>query len=240
MLEEKSYWTLLKRISQKLFDLDTESQTHHRADIDLINWQRSGEGARNTGCTQWPHDWTLCTCQTSHLCFIAFCPWILSCVSSLTARSHSIWLLQLWWWLPPSSDVSAQAVQRENKRSKQQDTLQNQVFDCSVKIEKLLSPACTKSESSTLPSKHKGVRLPKLAVPTFDGNRISFWKQFRILVHDSEKLVYLQQSLKGGTAKSTIEGLSLWRVLCWDDRMHAYRHATTGPTSYTKVMFAWS
>ena len=54
-------------------------------------------------------------------------------------------------------------------------------------------------------------------VPTFDGHALnwrSFWEQFCISVHDrahlsdSEKLVYLQQSLKGGSAKSAIEGLS--------------------------------
>lgn len=52
---------------------------------------------------------------------------------------------------------------------------------------------------------------------TFDGSLLgwkSFWEQFCISVHDrtslsdSEKLVYLQQSLKGGSAKSVIEGLS--------------------------------
>ena len=42
----------------------------------------------------------------------------------------------------------------------------------------------------------------------------SFWEQFCISVHerpnlsDSEKLVYLQQSIKGGSTKSVIEGLS--------------------------------
>ena len=63
----------------------------------------------------------------------------------------------------------------------------------------------------------KGVRLPKLEVPTFDGNILNwrcFWEQFRVSVHDrsslsdSEKLVYLQHSLKDGSAKNVIEGLS--------------------------------
>ena len=62
-----------------------------------------------------------------------------------------------------------------------------------------------------------GVKLPKISVPTFDGNLLhwrSFWEQFSISVHDrdslsnTEKLVYLQQSLKGGSAKGVIEGLS--------------------------------
>lgn len=69
----------------------------------------------------------------------------------------------------------------------------------------------------TLYSLIHGVKLPKLDVPTFDGNLLNwrtFWEQFCILVHDRtslsnvEKLVYLQQSLKGGSAKNVIEGLS--------------------------------
>ena len=59
----------------------------------------------------------------------------------------------------------------------------------------------------------KGVRLPKLDVPTFDGD-ILHWEQFKISIHDqshlsnAEKLVYLQQAVKNGSAKSVIEGLS--------------------------------
>jgi hypothetical protein len=78
-----------------------------------------------------------------------------------------------------------------------------------------------------------GVRLPKLAVPTFDGNILywrQFWEQFRVSVHDrtnlseAEKLVYLQHALKDGAAKSIIEGLSqsgeqyLEAVKCLTDR----------------------
>ena len=56
------------------------------------------------------------------------------------------------------------------------------------------------------------MKLPKL-----DGNILhwrSFWEQFCVSVHDRpnlsdpEKLVYLQQSLRNGSAKSAIEGLS--------------------------------
>ena len=66
-------------------------------------------------------------------------------------------------------------------------------------------------------SSREGVKLPKLDVPSFDGNILnwkSFWDQFCISVHDrtnlshAEKLVYLQQSLRDGTAKRSIEGLS--------------------------------
>ena len=74
-------------------------------------------------------------------------------------------------------------------------------------------PTCT---PVPIPSDIKGVKLPKLEVPTFDGN-ILHWKcfgeQFCISVHDhpslsdSEKLVYLQHALKDGSAKHVIEGL---------------------------------
>ena len=62
-----------------------------------------------------------------------------------------------------------------------------------------------------------GVRLPKLSVPTFDGNILNwrqFWDQFCVSIHnrhnltDAEKLVYLQHALKDGSAKPIIEGLS--------------------------------
>ena len=61
------------------------------------------------------------------------------------------------------------------------------------------------------------MKLPKLDVPTFNGDILNwrtFWEQFQISVHDrthlsdAEKLVYLRQALKDGTAKHTIEGLS--------------------------------
>ena len=62
-----------------------------------------------------------------------------------------------------------------------------------------------------------GVKLPKIDVPTFDGNILNwqtFWEQFSIAIHersslsDTEKLVYLRHSLKDGAAKKVIEGLS--------------------------------
>ena len=62
-----------------------------------------------------------------------------------------------------------------------------------------------------------GVQLPKLAVPTFDGNILhwrQFWEQFCVSIHNrpnlsnAEKLVYLQHALKDGSAKPIIEGLS--------------------------------
>ena len=61
------------------------------------------------------------------------------------------------------------------------------------------------------------MKLPKLDIPVFNGNIIHwtrFWEQFCISVHDrsslsnAEKFVYLQQALKGGIAKSSIDGMT--------------------------------
>ena len=59
--------------------------------------------------------------------------------------------------------------------------------------------------------------MPKLDVPTFDGEILNwqkFWDQFVVAVHErknvsnAEKLLYLEQALKGGSAAKEIEGLS--------------------------------
>ena len=60
-----------------------------------------------------------------------------------------------------------------------------------------------------------GVNLPRIEVPTFDGNILNcriFWEQFDSAIHskytliDSNKLTYLRDALKGGPAKSVIWG----------------------------------
>ncbi len=99
-----------------------------------------------------------------------------------------------------------------------QDWKLSSFFDCSHKIKRKFNAhsvdTATAAPSSTIGG---SVRLPKLDVPTFDGNILSwrqFWEQFSVSIHDrrnisvAEKLVYLQQALKGGNAMSLIEGLS--------------------------------
>ena len=63
----------------------------------------------------------------------------------------------------------------------------------------------------------KGLKVPKLEAPAFDGDLLnwnSFWEQFSISIDertslsDAEKFVYLQHSLKEGSAKNVIQGLS--------------------------------
>ena len=96
-------------------------------------------------------------------------------------------------------------------------SLEKELFGCSLKMKQLLHASSHSHDLPTVPLDGKGVKLPKIDVPTFDGNILhwrSFWEQFRVSIHDrsnlsdSEKLVYLQHSLKGGSARNVIEGLS--------------------------------
>ena len=89
-------------------------------------------------------------------------------------------------------------------------------FSCSHKVRKLVNSHAPSSVSAPA-ADGKGLKLPKLEVPTFDGDVLhwrQFWEQFSISVHDHshltdvEKLVYLRQAVKNGSAKNAIEGLS--------------------------------
>lgn len=92
------------------------------------------------------------------------------------------------------------------------DRLDKVIFDCGHEVRKLLGSSVASSHGDS-----KGVKLPKLEVPHFDGSPLNwstFWEQFCVSVHDqskitdSEKLVYLRQALKDGPATHAIEGLS--------------------------------
>ena len=94
--------------------------------------------------------------------------------------------------------------------------LDKQIFDAMLKLKELLYPSKESTETISDSVSH-GVRLPKLDVPTFDGdilNWMTFWEQFSIAVHgrlnlsNAEKLAYLRLSVKDGAAKTSIEGLS--------------------------------
>ena len=70
--------------------------------------------------------------------------------------------------------------------------LEKQVFDSLVEVKSKLSLSSSPSAGSS-PSApdHKGVKLPKLDLPTFDGNILncrSFWEKFRVSVHDRSSL----------------------------------------------------
>ncbi len=90
-------------------------------------------------------------------------------------------------------------------------------FNYSVRLKKLLETHTPVRIVTPTDGDARGTRLPRLEVPLFDGNMLhwrNFWEQFSISVHSrsslspAEKLVYLQQALKDGPARSTIEGLS--------------------------------
>lgn len=110
-------------------------------------------------------------------------------------------------------------IQKGDKLETTAASLDKQIFNCGLQIKRLLYPPASplSAPAESADSTSKGVRLPKLNVPTFDRNILTwqtFWEQFCIAVHDhtnltdAEKLVYFQNSLKDGSAKSVIEGLS--------------------------------
>ena len=87
------------------------------------------------------------------------------------------------------------------------------VFDCLLKIKKRLRVLIV---NSTKPNEPTATKLPKLELPTFHGDILSwknFWEQFCVSVHDrmsipkEEKLMYLQNAIKDKTAKGLIAGL---------------------------------
>lgn len=90
--------------------------------------------------------------------------------------------------------------------------LEKLAHDCCLKTRSLINEHMSNLQAPT--EGQSGVKLPKIEVPTFDRNVLhwkKFWEQFCVSVHgksslsDSEKLVYLQQALKYGSAKDTIE-----------------------------------
>ena len=113
------------------------------------------------------------------------------------------------------NDLLAMDVTDEDELLVLHSKLEKLLFDISHKTKKSLSTTFVESSSSTVNS--AGVKLPKLNVPTFDGNIIhwkQFWEQFTVSVHNrsnlsnAEKIIYLQHAIKDGSAKNAIEGLS--------------------------------
>ena len=105
----------------------------------------------------------------------------------------------------------------EHELIKKHTGLESLHFKCSHRVRELLSvhkppPLNPLSARGEITSK-----LPKLEVPTFDGDILywqRFWEQYEVSVHNhnrlsnAEKLVYLQQAIQGGSARTVIEGLS--------------------------------
>ena len=103
----------------------------------------------------------------------------------------------------------------DNELMKLEKSMREHMYRCSLKAKRLLSakPATVATSTTDV----LGVKLPKIDVPRFNGNILSwrsFWEQFDVAIHSrtslskAEKLAYLQSSLKDGSARSVIDGLS--------------------------------
>ena len=85
--------------------------------------------------------------------------------------------------------------------NQQQERVDKTIFNCSVKVKKLLAAREHPPTTSTTSDPH-GVKLPKLDVATFDRNILhwkTFWEQFEVSVHNRPNLsdaVYLRHALK--------------------------------------------
>ena len=95
-----------------------------------------------------------------------------------------------------------------------QERLNKRVFDVRLRVKRQLTQRTDHHASTAVKG---GVKLPELAVPTFDGNVVSwrsFWEQYVVSVHERsdlsspQKLSYLKQAVKDSTAKHVVEGLS--------------------------------
>ena len=93
-----------------------------------------------------------------------------------------------------------------------QSSIKDMLFNTPVKIRTVLH-----QEAEHDHHHGKGVRLPKIDVPRFDGDLLNwktFWEQYDVSIHsqddlsDAEKLVYLGQSLSDSKAKHVIDGLA--------------------------------
>ena len=116
------------------------------------------------------------------------------------------------------------AIAEEHELYEKYSKLKEVHFDCCHKVKKLINnciprstPTTTTSAASTAGEAKGGLKVPKLEAPTFDGDILNwtrFWEQFTISIDqqtnlsEAEKFAYLQQSLKGGSAKAVIQGLT--------------------------------
>ena len=88
------------------------------------------------------------------------------------------------------------------------------MFRCSVTIRKRLRALVdtTTREALVTTPRTPGAKLPKLEVPTYDGDLLkwkSFLDQLQVSIHDrtdlanAEKMVYLQNALKDNAARGS-------------------------------------
>ena len=125
------------------------------------------------------------------------------------------------------------------------------IFSCSLDLRKLLYSKDVKSHSSGPDA--SGVRLPKLDVPTFDGDILhwsTFWEQFVTSVDShkhlskAEKLVYLQHAVRMDPLLASFKVYlnqensiqKLWSVLGQDMIDHVWFIRCTYVRSWTSLV----
>ena len=238
---------LARRMSQTLESLESEFKAHHQALIDIIDGEGDLQKEQDlldqhdddmsdlavriqqliTGCSTPSYStvrklasWKLSHLQTN-------LSTVSTGIASLSDETADVCLLyqfqeQVGDIKKELGDLRNSILSLDPEEAGELQTsltaLDKGVFDCSLQIKKLPhSSSQPRGSSVTTSQDGKGVRLPKIDVPTFDGNILnwrSFWEQFNVSVHcrstlsDPEKLVYLRHSLKDGSAKQVIEGLS--------------------------------
>ena len=239
--DQPSTLDLTQQLKKKLEELDSEFKTHHYGLIDVIDDDHTLEGEQAT-LDKHDEDIATLTVRIQHLlevctssrasnplniasrrllrlrkCLAS----VAESVNSLSGEPDNVCVLhqhqeQLSDFKAELADVRNSLLpldlRDEDDLSKLQAEIEKHIFDASLEIKRLLQP-----QAHLDPVDTKGIKLPKLEVPTFDGNILnwkSFWEQFCVSIHNrpslsnSEKLVYLQSALREGSAKRTIEGLS--------------------------------
>ena len=107
--------------------------------------------------------------------------------------------------------VDSELDDGEQERIDERSKVRELLLQVDLKVERLLhdvesSPKINKQDTI-------GIRLPKISVPSFDGNILnwtSFWEQFEVAVHnkqDVEKLAYFKDEMKDSLMRHVIEGL---------------------------------
>ena len=124
-----------------------------------------------------------------------------------------------------SSDLATLNLPEDDELFEIEKQVRSTIYTHSLSAKKTLADMST-AAAPTLTANTPGVKLPKIDVPRFNGSVLnwrSFWEQFNVTIHshttltDTEKMTYLQGSIKDGPAKSIIDGLSQ----CGDNYLEA-------------------
>ena len=245
--EEPSTLGLAQRMTQRLDTLDAEFKQLHSALIDLIDEKDEEPLQKEQDTLdEHDEELSLLTVQVQQLVATCSAPPtsarklasrklvqlqrsltpLRDAVATLSGGTDDVCLLrhheeQLSELKKELRDIGADLLALDlgdtDELTTKQSALQKELSQCYLDLERLLSAHSINSRPSPPTPDNTGVKLPKLDVPTFDGNLLNWrtiWEQYQISIHDSskltdaEKLVYLRHALKSGSAKSIIEGLS--------------------------------